>query len=168
MIGWCWSWNGAGIVGEAPVFFATWRNSPWFLINSCLVVRKCQQHYIVWPCCRSCDWTIPTDVDLQFCNETNVWLNLLCHCLLIVSALRPIYHGVKAYELTGYRANCNGDTGRRKAGGEFNSTRTMKRNKTRVASWYETHNQYCLGNGTKGVTDMVEVISDVMEARCAS
>ena len=37
-------------------------------------------------------------VSLQFLDETKVWLNLFCHCLLIVSARRPIYHGRKADE----------------------------------------------------------------------
>jgi hypothetical protein len=32
-----------------------------------------------------------SDVDLRFCNETNIWLNT--------------DHTVKAYELTGYKAN---------------------------------------------------------------
>ncbi|KAK6300968.1 hypothetical protein J4Q44_G00290660, partial [Coregonus suidteri] len=46
-------------------------------------------------------------VALRFWDETKVWLNLFCHCVFLLS--RPlglyIYHGGKAYELTGYRVN---------------------------------------------------------------
>ena len=38
-------------------------------------------------------------VALRFCDETKVF-EFLPLCLLIVSAVRPTYHGGKAYELT--------------------------------------------------------------------
>ena len=44
---------------------------------------------------------------LRFCNETNVWLNLFCHSVFLLSqreAYIPRCQGIQS-ELTGYRAN---------------------------------------------------------------
>ena len=45
-----------------------------------------------------------TEVAIWFCDKTNVWLNLFCHCVFLLSwpEAYSIYHSVEAYELTGY------------------------------------------------------------------